>query len=65
LSQLKIGKSDEDLAAELRAELAAALRPALAIMDKAMAAGIILEYSVAMSVMGKYEITAIRAVKPL
>lgn len=57
--------TDKEHADELKQRLIEAIKPTLAIMDEAMADGIVMEFGVALSMMGKFEVSNIRAVKPL
>lgn len=65
VTKLVPGKTDKELADELRAEMITALQPVLALMDKFTAAGMNVAYTTGIDFMGKTCITMVHVSKRL
>ena len=63
--QLVTGRTDADLAAEIRAELNAALAPVALILDRARQNGLTVSFGVNPDQYGRFRISDIGIVRPL
>lgn len=64
-SIVSIGKSDKDTAAELRHEIEEALKPVCAILDRAAAQGLSVNFQVALNIFGRNVVQSIAISRPL